>query len=197
MAGLWIGQHLEHTFDVWCTVIALQFYGVVVGWQINAGIVIERARLAGKFGAVREPVREIDRKTYTNLNEPELENGFVRLSNVHEAVTVQVRERDPRVQQLCYAVTYNGTPLTQRKWAGKSNLFSKPEFVRWMAARLQEGYVRPINPKDPKSSYKPNGAQGWKKFKDVADGRDYLPLPTANLDERDTQFLRAKMSRAS
>lgn len=102
---------------------------------------------------------------------------------------------DPRIQQWAWAVTYENTPMTQSKWCGKKRLFSKPAYVAFIFDMLKDNYVAVINPKDPKSSYKANGAAGREYIKSLADRRAYRPFPTLEKSETDTQFLRAQMSR--
>lgn len=185
MAGFWIGQHFEHTFDVWFTVIALQLHGVMIAWQINVALTLQH----------RHNLRLMQSQIKTDPA-PALGNGFVSIRNLNtpntlESVAVNVQQRDPRIKQWAMAVTYSKTPMTQSRWAGGGKPFSKPEYAAWTKVLLEREVIALANPKNTKGGYKPNGAKGWQYLKALADGREYLPLPTVDRSKSEHLWLGA------
>jgi hypothetical protein len=126
-------------------------------------------------------------------------NEFMSIGNpVYETAvkTPTIKELDPRIKQWAWAVTYENTAMTQAKWCGRKKPFSKPGYVAFMFEMLRDGYITLIDPKDPKSSYKPNGRKGREYIRDLAIGREFRPFPTLDKSETDIQFLRAGLRRA-
>jgi hypothetical protein len=177
-------HNMPSEWDVKALFYVAGFISASWAWRINACIVIRKG-LEAKWNtpADAEPTEEVK-----PVIPPIKVDGLVYASD-----TIRVKERDPRIIQWAYAVTYENSPLTQSKWAGRKRLFSKPEYVRWIGGLLKDKIVVPVNLKSHSSTYRPNGAQGRKTIKDLADGRIYIPLPVANLTELDTQFLSARM----
>lgn len=131
-------------------------------------------------------------RTIPNLSEAP--NGFEPIRDLsYEYKTDTVKERDPRLKQWAYAVAYNNAPMTQKKWAGRKRLFSRPEYERWINCLTERQVTTFVNPLDPSRGYKPNGAAGWMTIKNIADGREYIPLPVAVLSQEQMRYVSARM----
>ena len=149
-----------------------------------------------------EPPAPIERFSAPDLNKAaETPSGWIPLRHgvKLEYTTVSVREKklDPRLKQWAFAVAYNNAPITQKKWGGRKRLFSRPEYERWMAELLKREIVTFVNPRDPSRGYRPNGVNGWKKIRDIANGKDYIPLPAATLSEAGVRYVSARMRERS
>lgn len=160
---------------------------ILLGW---AGV----SRLDNAPGVEVEPVPAP--RVIPNLNAV-LGNGFEPIREYESAVkTVAVKELDPRIKQWAWAVTYENTSMVQTKWCGRKKPFSKPGYVAFIFEMLRDGYITLIDPKDPKSSYRPNGRKGREYIRDLAVGREFRPFPTLDKSDTDIQFLRAQVRRA-
>ena len=173
------------SFEDWFLVIALQMETVILTVSINIQIILEYRKRRAETAA---PARTETPVGYTRIGELAYEQTVKK---------VDVQETDKRIIQWAYGVTYWNTPMTQSKWCGKGKPFSKPVYVALIYDLLEAGHITIKDWKNPKSSYKPNGAGGRKFIKDLADGRAYIPLPTRHKTETDVQFLREQLRRRS
>ena len=71
----------------------------------------------------------------------------------------------------------NGQPMTQSRWTGRNKKFSKPEYSAQLNAWLKENKLTFENPKNKSDGFKPNRAEGWRYFNDLATGKEIVPLP--------------------
>lgn len=168
--GLFIAQEFyPPTFEVVIIVYVLNLFAVLEWWTYDIDFLMWRRSVLGDGNlelpkaiaeAVPTPRKVID------LNEKD---------NIwQQSVEVNLHQPDKRWQQFGYAIC-NGQPMTQSKWTGKGRPFSKPEFVPVINGWLEKQIVKKSK---GNASPVPNGSQGWQYFKDLADGRKYIPLPT-------------------
>jgi hypothetical protein len=190
--GYAVGHNLTFIRDT--SLDPLAFVAGMALW--GAGIVgVKYQERYGDEPDEQQPERPAtEARRIPNLNETP--NGFQPIGNLtyETAVkSVKLEKRDPRIVQWAYAVAYNNAPMKQTKWCGGKRLFSKPEYGRWIACLLEKEIITFANPKNPAGGYKPNGARGWQKIKDIADTRAYIPLPAATMTEAGARFVSARV----
>jgi hypothetical protein len=123
-------------------------------------------------------LREVARREWEAKNQAP-ERKIPNLGSVEynfQTVKANLIQRDERWQQFGMAVV-NGMPMTQSKWTGKGRPFSKPEFSGQMNTWLHDQIVKPKNRKGNSEGFTPKGERGWKYFKGLADGREWISLP--------------------
>lgn len=164
--GFAAGHTLAPTYDVVLTVICLEFFAAIE-WWMHAVDYLEWRRDYRRIVWGSEP-KQIEPEIRKIVDLAEKDN--VWQSN---GIAVNLLQKDQRWQQFGYAIV-NGQRMTQTKWTGKGRPFSKTEFVKRIKSWLEDEVIAQ-NKGD--SSYHPNGAIGWQYFKDLADGRKFIPLP--------------------
>lgn len=168
--GFTMGHRLSPTYDVVATVICLELFAVI-NWWMHAVDYLEYRRDYRRLIWGSEPKQikpEPEQRKWLSLKEVD---GVWQSTSV----ATNLLQKDKRWQTFGVAVI-NNRPMTQASWTGRGKFFSKTEFVKQMNAWLTDAVVVPKKGKG-NSGYRPNGAAGWMYFKDLADGRKFIPLP--------------------
>lgn len=171
--GLGIGYNLPPTYEVVIAVVVLNIGGLWELWVYDIDFLMWRRANYGEthpqLEAVVNDIAPIKPRKIVDLNEK---------NNIwQQSLEVNVHQADKRWQQFGYAVI-NGQPMTQSKWTGKGRPFSRPEFEKQIKKWLIDLVIVHKKIKGKNAGYHPNGSEGWRYFKALADGRVLIPLPT-------------------
>lgn len=180
------------------SIFAWDTLAVLIGWQVNAGLVLQKAGRTDTSEPADIAMAASQVRRIPELNEME---QVVELRDLSPKAAAQMQKPkreeqvlDSRIQQWAYGVIYQDAPMTQTWWCvGKGKLFTKPAYVAWIGFLLANKVIRVINPNAEKSSYELNGRAGYHYVKALADGRMYLPFPAYEVSEKSGAFLRAQV----
>lgn len=170
LGGFWLVQKLGNGMDVLALASWIWFNGAILNvWMAGAGLLAWLVEL--------ERAKDYQLPAPTEEPKPRKLIDLSYKDNKWQNVSVNIKQRDLRWQQFGVAVI-NGQPMTQSKWTGKGRPFSRPEFEKQIKKWAADLVIVHEKVKGRASSYKPNGAEGWRYFKALADGRATLPLPS-------------------
>lgn len=168
--GLAVGEaYYPPTYDVFLFVVVVFFFAAVelLSYEVNYTL-WDDSHLREIYGDEPGQIEAEVKPKPIDLNEKD---------GIWQSVAANVNQRDLRWQQFGQAVC-EGQRIVQSKWTGKGRPFSKTEFApqikKWFEV---DKVLKLINPKARNSGWKPNGPDGWRYFKALADGREWLPLP--------------------